>query len=149
MGFVNDLKSGRKYEKIVEQYFQDYITIEYPTKEERKFYDFAVVFKNDEEILIEVKADFASVKTGNFAIEYECSGTPSGITSTWADFYIIFSCSRDTSDEYTAYKIPTEKLKEICNNGKWKKLNGGDGYRSKFWLIPVSEFEKYKLLYGK
>lgn len=144
MGFVSDLRSSQKYEILAEKFFKDFIEIEHPNKEQRKYYDFALIFEQEKEILVEVKADFASVKTGNFAIEYECNGKESGITSTWADYYIIFSCERD-SDEYTAYKIPTADLKEMCKEDKYKNMKGGSGWRSRFWLVPVSEFEKYKI----
>ena len=28
---------------------------------------------------------------------------------------------------------------------KYKNMKGGSGWRSRFWLVPVSEFEKYKI----
>lgn len=58
----------------------------------------------------EVKADLASLKTGNFYIEYydNFNKKPSGIDISESNHYII----TDTNDNY--YMIKTKKLKKIC-----------------------------------
>ena len=40
---------------------------------------------------IEVKFDFACYRTGNFYIEYESRGKPSGIATTKADYWMLIA----------------------------------------------------------
>lgn len=84
---------------------------------------------------VEVKNDYKSSKTNNIAIEYECSGKPSGISTTKASYwvqkvyedrFIVF-----TVKELRKY-IQQNNVKEVtCNNGK-----------SKMYLLPIEELIK-------
>ena len=55
-------------------------------------------------------------RTGNPAIEFECSLKPSGIASTTADLHMIFTPNSEAGESYDVYKIPVEKLKEDGGN---------------------------------
>jgi hypothetical protein len=133
--FFKDLERGRIYEKKALELI-DIISYEEPDKENLAYYDYKITLPNGKIKYIEIKADFLGYKTGNFALEYECSGHISGIDRTKADYYIIFIVG------VGVYKIKTKILKEMKN---YKSVCGGDGYKSKMWLIPIKDLEKYKI----
>ena len=62
-------------------------------------------FTTSDGITFEVKADIASLKTGNVFIEFKQGDKLSGISITTADYHIIFSG--------TYYLIETDMLKKI------------------------------------
>ena len=64
-------------------------------------------FIDSNNIKYEVKFDGASNKTGNFYIEHNGYGKPSGISTTEAQYYII-------TDGENYYLIKTETLKSLC-----------------------------------
>jgi len=139
MGFTADLKFGKKYEEECKK-FLTYDTFEYAPNTNFKPYDFLVV-NDGKTIKYEVKSDRLTYKTGNLVIEYMCNNKPSGITSTEADFYMYFVVKPDAS--YDCYRIPVCELKEQVDKGR--KTNGGDGWRAKMSLVPITAFEKYRL----
>jgi len=134
--FQKDLATGHEYEKRSLLYL-DYD--EYEFKEGYfKEYDL-IITKNGKKTTIEVKSDKQASLTGNLAIEYKCSGKPSGITSTTADYWIYFIVYEDKEE---CYKIPTEELRKIVKT-QGRKVSGGDGNRSRLYLVNkslVSEF---------
>ena len=85
----------------------------------------------------EVKADRLAYKYGGktMFIEHSCSGKPSGIASTEADYWIYFMVK--PSGEFAAYRIPVAELKKACDGCVVKA--GGDGYRSRGYIVPVME----------
>jgi hypothetical protein len=137
--FQVDLARGRVYEMESLKLFKYKSAIE-PITENRKFFDWELILEDDSTILLEVKSDFLGYKTGNFALEYECNGCGSGITTTTADYYIIYIVKSDKS--FDVYKVPTNML--IVNNN-WRSVSGGDGYRSKMYLVPIDYLSPYKL----
>ena len=74
------------------------------TKENFKimFHDFETM----DDLKYEVKADFASEKTGNFFCEYAIMDKASGILITDANYYIVVSCG-------IFHLINIDKLKEL------------------------------------
>jgi hypothetical protein len=136
MSFQSDLKLGEEYQ-------QKYVSmIDYDSYEMAtgnfKAYDIKVV-KHPFTKTYEVKADRMTAKTGNVVIEYECSGKPSGITSTEADVWIYFIVG---TNEYI--EIETPVLRQLIADNKWtKKIRGGNGYRAAMYLFPRSEFEEF------
>ena len=101
---------------------------------------------------IEVKFDFACCKTGNFYIEYESRGKPSGIATTQADYWMLIASTekgielkkqlRDVEKDDVLYSImlPTEKLKEICKTKYYRKgVSGGDSNTSAGILIKSKD----------
>jgi len=88
---------------------------------------------------IEVKFDFACYRTGNFFIEYESRGKPSGIATTKAVYWMLIASTekgvelktqlRDIEKDDILFSImlSTEKLKEICRTRYYRKeVSGGD-----------------------
>jgi hypothetical protein len=90
----------------------------------------------------EVKADRLAHKYGcrTMFIEYECNGRPSGITSTEADFWCYFMVKPVGFDFYV---IPVSVLRAEIPNAL-RMVSGGDGMRSKGYIMSVSKFELYK-----
>jgi hypothetical protein len=88
---------------------------------------------------IEIKEDFTCEKTGNVGLEYECSGKPSGINVTTADFY-IYKIHRPSEIVYFA--IATRRLKEMINKKMYFRIvNGGDaGSNSMNYLFKYEVF---------
>lgn len=140
MTFNADLQLGKKYEDIAISMLVDETVIDKP-EGLCKEYD----FKTNKSIY-EVKCDRLSYKTGNLFIEFQCSNKPSGIMSTTADYwyyFVILPLSLTTYPaNHRAYKIPTAYIKDIIKENP-RTIFGGDGYRSKGYLIPESRFKDY------
>ena len=90
----------------------------------------------------EVKTDRLAYKYGGcrtMFIEFECSGNPSGINATEADYYIYIMVK--PNDEYEMFRIPVADLKTACDGCEIKK--GGDGYRARGYIVPI--IEKFRM----
>ena len=101
---------------------------------------------------IEVKFDFACYRTGNFYIEYESRGKPSGIATTKADYWMLIASTekgvelkkqlRDIEKDDVLYSImlSTEQLKELCRTKCYRKnVSGGDSNTSTGILIKSKD----------
>ena len=141
MGFKSDLKFGKKYEGI-SMGFNNFDRIVLAPPRQFKDYDYYII-KGDKKICYEVKADKLSYRTGNLAIEFQCSNKPSGLTATKADYWYYFVV--DSENKYEVYKFPVNELKELVLRENCKKVNGGDGYRAKMYLLKKSKCSKYKI----
>lgn len=141
MPFQTDLLLAKKYELLLLDYLDrdEYTEVEFSPMKRFSEWDVKVV-RGSLEAKYEVKADRLSAKTGNLCIEYECAGQPSGISTTQANYYAYFIIHGSDQD---LYLIPVERIKELIAQGVYKKLNGGDGYRSRFYLIPKDVFAEY------
>ena len=97
------------------------------------------------QIRYEVKADRMACRTGNIAIEYMCNNVVSGISSTRAKYYIYFVINPDSnpSNIYDIYKIKTKVLKQLVGN--CRSVSGGDGNRSKMYLLKIKDILEYKI----
>lgn len=127
--FAKKLKHGQQFEKLAQQLMIDYMI----KQRARTFilqcenYDYKYDFKLVEPttnkcISFEVKADKASMRTGNFFIEYATgSQRPSGLSITEAQYYII-------TDEIEYYLISTKKLRRIIDS----KCFSSVGVRDRF-----------------
>jgi hypothetical protein len=139
MTFTNDLSFGNQYEKKYATYkgFKNYII------KEGKFkpYDIRDL---DTNIKYEVKTDRYTHRTGNMCIEFMCNNQPSGISTTEAEWYAYWVYQPDGKDEL--YEIPVAELKDMIKQKKYlREQNGGDGFRSKFYLIKKELFNIYKI----
>lgn len=132
--FHEDLAFGKRYEKKTLLLF-DYDRYEQSVGCESG-YDLVFYMKNYEKIKVEVKADRLAVKTGNLAIEYECNNKPSGINITTAHQYVYYIIGTKI-----IYQIEVETLKWLCKG--CKTVCGGDGYRSKMYLLPMDRMTNY------
>jgi hypothetical protein len=138
MSFHNDLLLGKKYEMLLLDYLPKDEYTEVEMAPNKRFVEWDVKLKNGLlEAKYEVKADRLSAKTGNLCIEYECSGVPSGIKVTQADYYAYFVINGGNQD---LYLIPVDRLKAYIETSNPKKMGGGDNYRSRFYLIPKAVF---------
>ena len=90
----------------------------------------------------EVKADRLAYKYGGTTmfVEFECSGQPSGISTTEADVWMYFMVRPDGS--YKCFSVPVPELKEWCEGCVVKA--GGDGYRAKGYIVPVRTPEPWR-----
>lgn len=83
-------------------------------------------------------------KTGNIAIEIESNGKPSGIMATEADYWVHILADGD--EDYCKLIFKTDTIKNLADKYKHTLKNGGDGWRTKFVLVPLAElFEKKNL----
>ena len=133
--FNEQLSQGQKYEKKCLEYLE-YDTV---VHKEGYFKEYDLVINKDGvDIKIEVKSDRQASRTGNLAIEYECNKKPSGITSTEADYWIYFIVYPDRDE---CYIIPIEKLRELVKS--CHKVRGGDGMRSKMFLLNKEKVKEF------
>jgi len=136
MSFKSDLKLGEEYQQ---KYLSliDYDSYEMATGN-FKAYDIKIT-QHPHTKTCEVKADRMTARTGNVVIEFECSGKPSGITSTEADYWVYFIVG---TNEYI--KIDTPVLRQLIADNKWtRKVKGGDGWRSNMYLFPKETFQEF------
>ena len=86
-------------------------------------------------------------RTDNTAIEVECNGVGSGITTTKAKYWVQVYADGDEDCAYLI--IPTKRLRKIKDKYVHKKKSVGDGKRAKTILIPNSEILLAKNLIQK
>jgi len=132
--FHADLALGKKYEKKTLKFFE-YDNYEQAKGCESK-YDLILYRRFYETIKIEVKCDRRACITGNLAIEYECNNKPSGLNVSESDFYVYHIIDTDI-----IYKIATDTLRWLVKG--CKIVSGGDGYRSKMYLLPMTRMTEY------
>ena len=83
-------------------------------------------------------------KTGNIAIEVECNGKPSGITATKSDYWVHILANGDK--DYCRLIFDVSTVKRLVKKYINKIKNGGDGFRSRFVLVPLAEIFDQKNL---
>ena len=85
--------------------------------------------------------------TGNLCIEYEGNKKPSGINATIAHYWVHYILHTEGKGMYgdiikeEVYVIPIEILREKVKG--CRKLTGGDGGRSKFYLLSKYKLKEY------
>lgn len=138
MGFGTDLAFGKHYETLLLDYIE-HDTVEFAPKC-CKGWDLELTYQGTK-VKYEVKSDRMAHKTGNVAIEISCSGKPSGITSTEADIYAYFIVSPTIPP--TLYLIPIEDLKKLIISPDFRRVRGGDGWRSEMVLVPLEHLHPF------
>lgn len=102
-----------------------------------KHYDIKILY-GDKEITFESKEDLMSAKTGNMFLEYECSGKPSGITTTKSDFYLLTMAER--GGIMSDYIIPVKTLRCMIHKKKYFSIvSGGDNMAARGYLFKVKD----------
>ena len=129
MGFLNDLKEGEDYEKFVQSKLSEVLNIEVEKNEVKTDTD---LVGND--LRIEVKFDRQMRGTWNVFIEYACNKKPSGILRDDELDYLIYW-------DYEGFwvfdaKTLRKEVEENLETDKYRKVNWGDGFRSRGMLIP-------------
>lgn len=141
--FKKMLKAGQNVEdkaiKLIEAEFKTKCTYRQTEKNYKLVhYD----FETDDGTTYEVKADFASVKTNNFFIEYEGYGKKSGLSISTATYHILNS-------DKLYYIIDTNVLKQLLNTGKYRRVSTNT--ETKGFIIPVSVIKEncHKIIIDK
>jgi hypothetical protein len=101
--FLLKLAESKQYEIKASELISAHFNVDILNFNDDNKYD----FKASDGLLYEVKADKMSLKTGNFFIEYEGYGRPSGISVSIANYYIL-----SNTEQY--YLISSVILKELC-----------------------------------
>lgn len=114
--FDLDLEVGEIYEKKTRELF---------TKK----------FGDNGHILIEVKTDRKTQKTGNLCFEIGYNGYNSGVATSKANYLAYWIMEYDT-----CIFIPMETVIKIINNPKWKLVQGGDNRASDLVLVNICTF---------
>jgi|TARA_R110002167_G_scaffold351483_1_gene564059 hypothetical protein len=137
--FNRDLKVGKFYEnkileKIQKKYPKSYIIDGYC-----KEWD---IYVPNLKIGIEVKSDKKSQYTGNIVIETEFNNKPSALSTSKADWWVIFD-----GKNYNWFTITNIKKCIKENNLKLHSFIGkGDTKEKKAYLISKKILYKYKTL---
>ena len=97
-------------------------------------------FRTSDDMTYEVKADRVCATTGNFFIEYESFGKPSGISITKAKKHIL-------TDETTYFVIRTKKLKELIMNNNYR-MSIVKYSNNKGTLVPRTDILEHALTYA-
>ncbi len=84
----------------------------------------------------EVKHDFKVGKTGNIAVEVECSRRPSGLAITEAPYWLYFLTGEEFQDE-VAVLISTNRLRRI--SALYPLVPAGDRKAARVHLVPVRD----------
>jgi hypothetical protein len=138
MGFGTDLAFGKQYEKLLLDYIE-HDSVEF-SPACCKGWDLELTYEGMK-VKYEVKSDRMACRTGNVAIEIACNSKPSGISSTEANFYAYFIVYPTMSP--TLYLIPTDALKELIIDNKYRRVKGGDGWRSEMVLVPIADLYEF------
>lgn len=84
---------------------------------------------------VEVKCDLVAPRSQHVAVEIECNGQPSGISTSEA-FWWAFVV------ESQAIIIRTDALKQLIDAHSFRRVKGGDGQRTLLVLVPLSELKQ-------
>ena len=140
MGFISDKLFGKKYERNFVELIE-YDSYRFPENDYHKEWDIEIT-KDGEITHFEVKADRRTFATGNICLEFAYNGEDSGITSTKADYWVLYVVNGDKTERI--YLVPTEDLRKIIADELYHKtINCGDGWKSKCYLFKEEVFTKY------
>ena len=106
-----------------------------------KGYDMAFKYEG-KRFTVECKEDFASKESGNFYCEFECSGKPSGIQTTTANFHVLTLAEK--GGKYRDWIVRTSTLRQLIDEHRYYRLveGGGDNGTVKGYLFNVSNLIK-------
>tara|TARA_R110001632_G_scaffold56324_1_gene137901 strand:+ start:6219 stop:6710 length:492 start_codon:yes stop_codon:yes gene_type:complete len=140
--FETDLKEGEDGEKIVAVFlWSQGLRLKGYNKDYK--YDLRMYSPSkDMDLLFEVKTDDYCTDdsdTGNMAIEIRYKGNPSGISKTYAQWFVYYYKHFDKDN---LWMIQVDKLKSLIkeNIKDIKFVNGGDNNDSYIALIPRDKF---------
>lgn len=96
----------------------------------------SILDKDKSKIEVKTERDWW-FKTGNIAIEVECNGKPSGVMATTANYWVHILADGDK--DYCRLIFDTRTIKRLAKKYIKTLKAGGDGFRSRFVLIPLAE----------
>jgi hypothetical protein len=113
--FQKDLKRGKEQENLIKD-----------------------LFEGDS---FEIKSDYMAHTTGNIAIEIQCRGKDSGITTTESDHWVY-----KVIEPNLVIIFETAKLRKFVEDNMkiYRVIMGGDDNSSKMMLIPIREILNMK-----
>lgn len=125
--FIKDLEKGEWVENKILSKIKSKYPKAYKIEGNFKYYDIEIPEINK---TIEVKNDIGSENTSNYFIEISCNYENSGISTTKADYWVIY-------DEKEVIWIKTSILKAICDiEGKyWRGIPQGSKTEIEAFLI--------------
>ncbi len=147
--FTEDLEAGELVEQEVAArlekfwYPRGYLPL---LKEHEKGHDIKLIHPSGRSVLIEVKFDRESERTGNMAIEFQCSGQWSGIATTRADFWVFKywdQAALDTHGDWQFCAVPRHTLIKEWRSRRYPAVYGGDNMRARMILVPVRTFSTW------
>ena len=143
MTFINDLNFGKSYEEITINKFLQKENNNYKLSS-GKFKPYDIINESTGE-KYECKSDRWTYRTGNVCIEFQYKNADSGISSTESDFYFYYVVNEKSDKKYErVYKIPTDFIRQLITEKKYHKIqNGGDNWKSKFYLFKELIFSSY------
>jgi hypothetical protein len=120
-GFDVDLQFGKHFEELLDDIFSGVHKAEVKTERDQW------------------------LRYGNIVIEKSFKDKPSGLTSTKADIWVHNLAYK--GELICSIMIPVERLKQLTEameeDGVARVTKGGDGWKSKLTLIPLSRFFEY------
>ena len=137
--FRKDLTFGKQYEMLLID-LVEHTHFEMAPSGAYKPWDIRF-YDGDASMKVEVKADRMTGKTGNLAIEFECSGKPSGIATTDADVWAYFA---PHASGCKWWWIPVADIRAAIDGEQYSSIkSGGDGWRARMYLFPESVFAEH------
>lgn len=134
--FLKDLKTGQAAEDKVKDYFsaKGYKVSKNKSKDYKTLKKFDLTINN---IQVEVKNDIMAQRTGNLALEFECSNKPSGISTSTSPIWIYI-----IGKELLIF--PLKVLKFLFNQKSYSRIvSGGDKKRAKLALFKLSDLKEH------
>ena len=135
--FLSDLKVGKIYENIVLENIKKKYPKAYIQHGYCKFWD---IYIPELEIGVEVKSDKKSMHTGNIVIEIEFNKKLSALSTTKAEWWVIYD-----GIDYNWFTVNNIKKCIKDNSLKYATFIGrGDTKQKKAYLIRKEMLYKYK-----
>jgi hypothetical protein len=95
---------------------------------------------------LEVKAELGQWKrTGNICVEFSCSGKPSGIATTEADYWVHILQHEGEREAVLIFKVPLlrERLVTYAKSGHISMTMGGDNNAAHMYLVPLNRIHLF------
>ena len=131
--FQDDLKIGEQLEYHILKKIQK----RYPqAKKIEGYFKGYDIFIPELQVRIEVKQDKKSQHTGNYVIETEFDGKPSALSTTEADYWVIFD------GECEIWTTPWRIRKAVIGLEQREFIGKGDTKYKKAYLCPKERIKK-------
>ena len=119
MSFKEDLEAGKK----IEEYILKRIQKKYPQAKimEGYFKEYDIIIPEINKT-IEVNSDVKSLHTGNFVVEVEFDGKPSALSTTTADWWVVYDsvCEIWIKPWLIKHSVKDLELSEFVGKGDTK-----------------------------
>lgn len=141
--FTQDLKEAQKTEDVFLKEFITYLlkrdkttkgNYKYKKGNDKDGDIYIKFFKENKELLFEVKDDKRGKNTGNIVIEFQSRNKPSGIESTKSDYWV-------QKYKDTFYIVDVESLKDAIKEKKYFDIvEGGDNNTSLLYRFKRDDY---------